>query len=566
MKYFAPIAAAALLVACEAGSPPAEETPAEVALPDIQASAIEEHITFLASDELGGRDAGSEGYRIAADYVASQFADLGLQPAGDDGYFADVPMQEARIDVEYGRVELFGESFAHGEGVMIGLNQSLPQSEVTAPLIYVGHGVSAPERGHDDYADIDVTGAIVVLRGGVPEIFPSDERAHHISGATKAAVAAENGAVGVLTLSGADAEQITRFASGADRPSVRLTPRTGAAPSDQLRVTATLGAELRARVFEQAEMSWEEVAAAAADEENPVYHRMPLNISATLRQRTISEPFTDVNVVGLLPGDDPDLADEIVVLTAHLDHIGMITDNMRASGACRRARANNEGEASETYQDDMICNGAVDNASGVSIMIETARTFIANGAPRRSVLFVALAAEEKGLLGSQHFARNPTVPAVNMVANVNLDMPVIVYEFDDVIAFGAEHSNLGPIAERAAARLGVTISPDPMPEQTLFVRSDHYNFVRAGLPSLFLMTGFSSPNPEFAGGAGFTGFLGTYYHRVSDQLVGDFDVLFDQAAKFANINYIIAREIADADESPSWNEDSFFGGLYGAGE
>ena len=565
MKYFAPIAAAALLVACEAGSPPAEP-PAEVALPDIQAAAIETHITFLASDELGGRDSGSEGYRLAADYVASQFSELGLQPAGEDGYFAEVPLQEIRVDAEYGRVELFGESFAHGDRVMINVNQSLPQSEVTAPLVYVGHGVSAPERGHDDYAEIDVNGAIVVMRGGVPEVFPSDERAHHSSPATKAALAAQNGAVGILSINGADAEQITRFASRSDRPVVRLTPRTGPNPSDQLRVTASVGAELRERLFETAGMSWEDIEAAAADEENPVYHRMPLNISATLRQRTISEPFSDVNVVGLLPGDDPDLADEIVVLTAHLDHIGMITDTMRGSGACRRALANNDGDVSETYQDDMICNGAVDNASGVSIMIETARTFIENGAPRRSILFVALAAEEKGLLGSQHFARNPTVPAVNMVANVNLDMPVIVYEFDDVIAFGAEHSNLGPIAERAAARLGVTISPDPLPEQTLFVRSDHYNFVRAGLPSLFLMTGFSSPNPEFANGAGFTGFLGTYYHRVSDQLVGDFDVLFDQAAKFANINYIIAREIADADESPAWNEDSFFGGLYGRGE
>lgn len=307
---------------------------------------------------------------------------------------------------------------------------------------------------------------------------------------------------------------------------------------------------IAAALFEGAEMSLEEVEAAHSAE-TPNYPRFDLPHTVTMRQRTISEPFTDPNVVGMIRGSDPDLADEIVVLTAHLDHIGKVDDDMRSGGACR-----------SSDEEDAICNGAVDNASGVSIMLETARTFLEHGTPRRSVLFVALAAEEKGLLGSEHFARNPTVPAEQIVANVNLDMPVIVYDFADVIAFGAEHSNLGPIARRAADRLGIAVSPDPLPEQSLFVRSDHYNFVRQGVPALFLMTGFSSPDPRWDQGEGFMGFLNTHYHRQTDQLDGELEVLFDQGAKFANINYIIAREIADSDERPAWNEDSFFGNVF----
>lgn len=336
-----------------------------------------------------------------------------------------------------------------------------------------------------------------------------------------------------------------------DRPSTRLTAATGPSGYDDVRVSANVSTELAARLFEGAEMSLEEVRAAMEGEE-ATYPRFDLPHTVTLRQRTLSEPFTDPNVVGMIRGSDPELADEYVVLTAHLDHIGHVDDDMRAGGACR-----------SSDDEDAICNGAVDNASGVSIMLETARTFLEEGTPRRSILFVALAAEEKGLLGSEHFARNPTVPADQIVANVNLDMPVIVYDFADVVAFGSNHSNLGPIATRAAARLGIQVSEDPLPEQSLFVRSDHYNFVRQGVPSLFLMTGFSSPDPRWDEGEGFMGFLNTHYHTQTDQLDGELEVLFDQGAKFANINYMIAREIADSDELPAWNEDSFFGNLFG---
>lgn len=521
--------------------------------PNVSPTNIEAHIRFLASDYLAGRDAGSDGYEIAANYVAAQYRMLGLEPAGDEGsYFAAVPMQDVRTDVEFGQFEFGGETYGQGESVYLSTNPNQLESAVSGELVFVGYGVSAANRGHDDYADVDVDGKIVVVMGGVPGGLPSEERAHHNSGTTKRDVAAAHGAIGMINLTSWSDEQVSQFAERASSASaVRLTPATGPNSYDQVTVTANVSADLAAALFEGAEMSLEDVQAAMNADE-PTYPRFDLEGTVSMRQRSLSEPFVDPNVVGMIRGSDPELADEYVILTAHLDHIGSMGTFGRSSGACRT----NDDE-------DQICNGALDNASGISVMLETARTFQEQGTPRRSVVFVALAAEEKGLLGSDHYARNPTVPADQIVANVNLDMPVIVYEFSDVVAFGADHSNLGPIASRAAARLDVQVSPDPLPEQSLFVRSDHYRFVQQGVPSLFLMTGFSSPDPRWDQGEGFMGFLNTYYHRQTDQLDGEMEVLFDQGAKFANINYMIAREIADSEERPAWNEDSFFGNLYG---
>ncbi|OLF80569.1 hypothetical protein AWH62_15150 [Maricaulis sp. W15] len=558
MKYLIPALAGLALAACTAAND--TDTTTDVAdaafAPDVSAVNIEAHIRFLASDYLAGRDPGTDGYEIAANYVAAQMRLLGLEAAGDNGgYFAEVPMHEVRPDPEFNRMTLGDETFTHGTDVFISSNPSVLEATVTGELVFVGHGVSAANRGHDDYEGLDVDGKIVVVMGGVPEgVFEglSEERAHHNSGTTKRNVAAAHGAIGMISLTSWTPEQLAgyaeRFGNG---PAVRLTTATGPSGYDSVAATANVTAELGARLFEGAEMSLEDVRTAMSAEE-PSYPRFALPHSVTIQQRTLSEPFDAPNVVGMIRGSDPELADEFLVLTAHLDHIGSVTDHMRSGGACNT-----------TDDSDRICNGAVDNASGVSIMLETARTFLEEGAPRRSVLFVALTAEEKGLLGSEHFARNPTVPAEQIVANVNLDMPVIVYDFADVIAFGSNHSNLGPIATRAAARMGIEVSEDPLPEQSLFVRSDHYNFVREGVPALFLMTGFSSPDPRWDEGEGFMGFLNTHYHRQTDQLDGELEVLFEQGAKFANINYMIAREIADSDERPAWNDDSFFGNLFG---
>ena len=219
------------------------------------------------------------------------------------------------------------------------------------------------------------------------------------------------------------------------------------------------------------------------------------------------------------------------MISAHLDHLGT---NPRAGG-------------------DKIFNGAMDNASGVATMLETARAFAASSRPpRRSILFVALAGEEEGLLGSAYLAQRPLIGEGKIVANVNLDMPVLLYDFQDVVAFGAEHSTLGPIVAAATAKMGVALSPDPMPSENLFVRSDHYSFVKAGVPSVFLVTGFGN-----GGKKAFKSFLASHYHKVSDDLGQAFD--WNAAARFAKINYLIAREIADGDAAPLWYDGNQYG-------
>ena len=561
MKFLAPFLACFALAACGADTDPGAAAPAGQTsgstgaefIPNIPAVNIEAHIRFLASDYLQGRDVGTDGYEIAANYVAAQMRLLGLEPAGDDNsYFQDVPLQDVTTDPAYDSFSIDGVPAEIGRHVVFAANPNVLESEVTASLVFVGYGVSAPNRDHDDYADIDAAGKIVVLMEGVPDGFPSEERAHHASSGTKRDVAAAHGAVGIIILNEMDDAAMEEFATGpSSHPRTRLTAASGVSSYEAVTVTADVGTTIGDQLFDGAPMSFAEALAATKAGDGETSPHFDLPHSVTMRQRTLSEPFSAPNVVGMIRGSDPELASQIVVLSAHLDHIGTVHEDMRGGGACR-----------SSDEADNVCNGAIDNASGVSIMLETARTFQQQGAPRRSVLFIALAGEEKGLLGSEHFARNPTVPLEDMVANVNLDMPVIVYEFSDVVAFGGEHSNLGPIAARAAARMNVGVSPDPIPEQSIFVRSDHYNFVRQGIPSIFLMTGFSSPDPRWDEGEGFMGFLNTHYHRQTDQLDGELEVLFEQGAKFADINYLIAREIADSDERPAWNEGDFYGDLY----
>lgn len=258
----------------------------------------------------------------------------------------------------------------------------------------------------------------------------------------------------------------------------------------------------------------------------------------TLERASSVSTAPSANVLAVLPGSDPALAHEYVLLMAHLDHNGV---KQSAKG------------------DDKIYNGAMDNASGTATMLAVAKAFAQGGArPKRSILFAAVTAEEDGLLGSQYLAKHPVLPAGGkLVGVVNLDMPILTYDFQDVVAFGAEHSTLGPIVDRAAQSVGVALSPDPLPAEGLFTRSDHYRFVQEGVPAVFLMTGFAGP-----GKAAFEHFLKTQYHQPSDQI--DLPFNWDAAAKFARVNYAIARQIADAPEAPCWYAQDFFGDAFAA--
>lgn len=500
---------------------------------EITPGGVEAHMRFLADDLLAGRLAGEPGYDIAARYVEAHYRLVGLEPAGEhDSFYQTVPLQLMRAVVDGGALAIKGEALEPGEDFIASAHGVHDQSAIEAEAVFVGHGLNVPSLGLNAYEGVELDGKIAVILLASPQGLPGDVAAHLNATRTRAQHAAEAGAAGLIVIRPQGVtrwtfERLIRFI-GRERMSTEA-----AALSTELNVVATISEAAANRLFAAGGHDFETIAAAARA--GAAVESFPLGVTVSLGQETARDTLQSDNVMAVLPGSDPMLADEPVVVTAHLDHVG----------ACGPAEAA-----------DRICNGAIDNAAGVAIMLETARAMAAGPAPRRPVVFVALAAEEQGLLGSAHLAVNPTPATRGAVANVNLDMPVILYEFSDLLAFGAEHSSLGPLAATAAARMGVQLSPDPIPEQAFFTRSDHYNFVRAGVPSLFLMTGFSSPQEAADEGRGFMGFLNGDYHGPGDDMSQP--IRFDEGAKFARINQAVIEAIANAEDTPSWNADSVF--------
>jgi len=509
----------------------AQETPRPVFTPE----AFRAHVAFLGDDLLEGREAGTRGYDLAARYVAAQFEALGLRPGANGGWYQ--PVEFVRFGLSgTPRLTIGAHSFAQGENVLVRPSPDPEALALDADLVFAGYGLDMPGRGYDDYAGLDVRGKVVIVFSGTPAGTPSDVAAHLNS--EKARMAAQRGAIGIITLrSHADiARRPFERLAASNRPSTTwIGPDGRPFVGSGLRFTALVEGEAAASLFEGARRSLDQLQAEIARE-----GRRPRGFAMTQRlrvERAVPEAsrFTSANVLGVLPGSDPALANEYVLLMAHLDGLGL--------------REDGEG--------DRIRNGAMDNATGIATLIEVARQMVRDGhRPRRPILIAAVTAEEKGLLGAEYLARHPVVGNGRIVSVVNLDMPILTYDFQDVIAFGAEHSTMGPIVARAAARMNVTLSPDPLPQENLFVRSDHYKFVREGVPSVFLMTGFAGEGRQH-----FTTFLADTYHGPNDDMSQPFN--WGAAARFAELNYWIAREIADGEEAPRWFADSFFGAQFG---
>jgi Zn-dependent M28 family amino/carboxypeptidase len=507
------------------------------------AAAIKAHMGFLADDLLEGREAGTRGYDIAAHYVAAQYALMHVKPAGDNGsYLQQVPLTAFRAanegGVSYTGADGKSGALTFGEDYLPSPQARQAETKVTAPLVFVGYGIVAPERGRDDYAGLDVKGKIVVLLNGAPTGFQTEIRAHYSNTNVKRAEAAKRGAIGVVTLPTSSYEKRRPFERGiANYQEWRMTwndaqgvayIRGAEAPG-----LATLSLKGGAKLFTGAQATLESVLATAETPEGLVKgFDLPTNV--TIQLKTEIEKRQSSNVVGLIEGSDPTLKAQTIILSAHLDHLGI-----HGTGP------------------DKINNGALDNASGVATLLEVARGFKeARTKPKRSIVLLAVTAEEKGLIGSEYFANNPTVAKAGIAADVNLDMPVLLYDFQDVVAFGADRSTIGPAVARAAGRVGVGLSGDPLPEEGLFTRSDHYRFVEQGVPSVFLMTGFKN-----GGEKAFKDFLATHYHKPNDDLSQPIN--YEAAARFALVNYEIARELADAPARPTWNKGDFFGELFG---
>jgi hypothetical protein len=518
------------------------DAPSSRNAPQVSAARLEEHIRYLASDRLAGRGTGTPGYDSAASYVAKHFTALGLDSAGTEGYFQPVPLRRARA-VEGSSLVLAGKAgrraLAPYREYVPYPNLVAPRSEVTAPLVFVGFGVTAPERGYDDYREVDAKGKIVVLLTGAPTSFPPAERAHYADGRAKRANAVRRGAVGVLVVRTRDQtfpwDRLVRQSRGGE---MRWLDRNGA-PSDvwpSLRGAGVLSDSAATRLFEGAPQSLSQVLDAAQAGRPPAFD---LPVRATIRTVSVHESLESPNVAGLLRGSDPRLRDEVVVYTAHLDHLGI----------------------GEPVRGDSIYNGALDNASGSAALLEVARAFTSlPQAPRRSVLFLAVTGEEAGLLGSDYFAEHPTVPIERIAANVNIDGLAILYPLRDIVVLGAEHTTLDSTVARVATRMGVTVSPDPFPQEVFFVRSDQYSFVRRGVPSLFPFMGLRSDSGVDAP-ARFREWFATRYHMPQDDVGQPMDL--ESGARNAQLEFLLGLEIANAAERPAWKEGDFFERTFG---
>lgn len=524
---FLPLAGVSLAAA------PAPANPDQAAA----AARVRGHVEFLADDLLEGRGTGTRGHEIAASYVASQFRALGLQPAGDNGgWYQWVPLRRARLVEGKNSIAMStGGAFAPVSEFDLGLRPSLTEArrDLAAGMVFVGYGISDKSLGIEDYAGLDVRGKIVVMLGGAPSTLPTEIAAH--LGADKVRAAAAHGAVGVLTIGGRGAPRpgAPKVSLYSKRPTIDWIDKAGRSgdESGSVRVSLTASRAMQEQLFAGAPKSL-----AAVEAEAKKKGRRPkgfaLRPRLSIHSESAFEDFKSPEVVARLPGADPRLQNENIVLMGHLDHIGLSTN--AKPGA------------------DNINNGALDNAAGVATMLEAAHAFVNSGKrPRRSVMFIANTGEELGLLGADYFATHPTVPAASIVGVVDLDMPVLLYPFSDVIAFGADHSTVARAVADAGRSMGVKVSPDPMPEESIFVRSDHYRFVTRGIPAILLMTGYAS-----GGEKEWKNFLGKVYHGPSDDLAQKID--WTAAARYGELNYRISRTLADADERPLWYRGDYF--------
>jgi hypothetical protein len=507
----------------------------------VSAEAIRGHVEFLADDLLEGRAAATRGYDLAAAYVASQYRQIGLEPAAEGGsYFQHVPLIEATPVLPGSAARFVFEDetidFEYGTDYLPSADFLSASSTLSAPLVFAGYGIDAPELKYNDFENIDVDGRIAVIISGAPAKFPNNQRAYFSSGLRKWTTLIDKGAVGAVVIDSlVDARRVPweKVVAMSWAPQMRWLDDEGT-PQDaypEIKLRFRFKQESAAPLFEQAPISLEE-ALAKADAGEPQGFELPgmLTLSTTTGLRRTES----ANVIATFEGSDPNLKHEHVVITAHLDHLG------RGS----------------SVDGDSVYNGAHDNAVGIGMLLEMARALRASRVKtRRSIIFAAVTAEEKGLLGSAYFAHKAMQAQQRLVANINIDMPLPLARTQDFIAFGAEHSTLGAAARSAAGAQGYRLTPDPMPEEVVFIRSDQFSFVRHGIPALMLHSGL---HPRDAG-IDLTElrrtFFQSHYHQPSDDLSLPLD--YQEAADMVRLHLRIALDAANGSR-PRWKRGDFF--------
>jgi hypothetical protein len=492
--------------------------------------AIRAHMKFLASDLLEGRGTGSRGHDLAAQYVATQFEAYGLTSQLQPVRFrVTVPDKSSSIVIErngQNQTWTFGDQFVtYGDALR-------EDTTADAPVVFAGYGVTA--EGYDDYKSVDVKGKIVAVLTGAPKRFSSEIRAHHSSSQVKLDNAAAHGAVGLITILGPYEERFPwqMFIRRAESGQMHWLEASGTphATRREVQATAILSHAGAEALFSGSQYSLQDVFTHIT---NDTVRSFALPLRATMHVVSKHGVAESPNVIGIVRGSDPVLRDEYVVYSGHLDHLGI----------------------SSPVNGDTINNGALDNASGIAALLEIARLMPA-AKPRRSILFLATTGEEKGLRGADYFANHPTVPKSALVADLNVDEILMLTPVTDVVALGAEHSTLGDAVARGAKAAGVTVSPDPYPDEVNFVRSDQYPFVRQQIPAVYIGAGYHARDPKVDAQKLQLDWIGTRYHTPQDDMSQPLD--FRVGAMVAKVAFETGLYVANRSERPRWNAGDFF--------
>jgi len=490
------------------------------------------HVETLAADDMEGRATGSKGHRKAAEYVAQEFERAGLKPAGASSYFQRVPIRTRKIIESRSNLALVRggveEALELGEDAILG-GRGDPAPSLLAPAVFVGYGLVVPEKKHNDLAGIDLKGKIAVYLQGAPPSMPATLRAHYQSHQERWRFLHEAGAVGMASIWNPKQMEMPweRIKLARSVPSLLLAgERFHEAPG--LRVSVGINPGAAGKWFAGSGHTWAEILALA--QEGRPLPKFPLTCFVQARVAFESGEAASDNVVAVLPGTDPKLKDQYILLSAHLDHLG-------ESGA---------------IAGDSIYNGAMDNAGGVASLIEIAR-MLKSSPPKRSVLFAAVTGEEKGLLGSEYLAAFPPVRLESIVANLNLDMFLPLHKLTVLHVYGMQESTIGPRVLDVARGFVLRVVGDPEPERNLFIRSDQYSFIRRGVPSIYLKFGFVKGSPEEKLQKDW---LRERYHSPSDDTRQPVDV--EAAGRFNRLVADLILSIGNAKRRPRWVPGSFF--------
>lgn len=491
-------------------------------------------VSFLASDDLQGRMTGRGGYQAAAGYVAGKFKDEGLKPAGTVGFFQPVKFKSLELDEAYSSMELVQGSkttpLTLGDEVILSSTGDAAP-EVTAQAVFVGYGISAAEVKYDDFAGVDLRGKIAVYLAGGPDSIKDPLRAHEESSGERWKAMKAAGAIGTAVIFNTANQEIPwqRIAGNRHRASLELADAS--LRRDQGRqISFAINPEHAEEFFAGSGHTFAEIIAdAKAQKPLP---KFPLAVSIHGRIKVNETDVEAPNVVGELQGSDPELKDQFVVVSAHLDHLGI--------GA--------------PVNGDDIYNGAMDNAAGVAALIQIARDFReSKSKPKRSVIFLAVCGEEEGELGSWYFANHPTVPFKEIAADINMDMFLPLFPLQYLQVQGLDESTLGDDIRAAGKADGVNVIEDEQPQANRFIRSDQYSFVQKGIPALAFKFGYVKGSPQEKI---FDDWVHTHYHEPSD----DTNQRVDQegAGKFCHLIYMVTDRVADDAERPTWEAASFF--------